>query len=520
MDVRMPDGTIITGVPDNITQADLLARYNKFATPQTPAAPAQPEQGLASIASPKAPEFDPTKPLTAESYMAAVAKRKEETPERTISGTALDAGITFLKTAIGLPQSFVGLADIPTKGAIGKLLEDAGYKPKEANEILDTYLSEAQQAANRKVAETKGFLPTIGAAIENPSTIATGVGESLGQMIGGAGIARGILKAAPTVAPWLAGAAGEGILGAGSAAEQIRGENKDGLLTGEQSLSALGSGLGTAVFGAVGGRLANKLGLDDVDTMLAAGASRGGAKSVLDFAKRATGSGISEGLFEEMPQSAQEKMWMNYATDKPLMEGVPEAMGMGLTTGFAMGVAGGGAGSILKKTPEQEIADAINNVQYRPSKQEAPSQGATPDDLESLARSKGFFTPQSEAAPTSELLKETAPTKVPVSESQDLEAMLAELEAQIEGKPAPVKAKEPAVKESLTTETAVPELQLEEAVAENQKPFPALPTAEQFEEFKTASLAGENPEVKIVESKEPQPKTEAEYQQDIRNGMS
>jgi hypothetical protein len=30
IDVQMPDGTIISGVPDNITQADLLARYNAF----------------------------------------------------------------------------------------------------------------------------------------------------------------------------------------------------------------------------------------------------------------------------------------------------------------------------------------------------------------------------------------------------------------------------------------------------------------------------------------------------------
>jgi len=133
MDVRMPDGTIITGVPDNITQADLLARYNRFSTAapaqQPPAAQAlvQPEAGLPSIAPPKPQQFDPTKPLTAESYMAAVAKRKEETPDRSISDAALDTGITLLKGAIGLPESFVGLADIrrrnPSKGASMTLLE-------------------------------------------------------------------------------------------------------------------------------------------------------------------------------------------------------------------------------------------------------------------------------------------------------------------------------------------------------------------------------------------------------------
>ena len=35
MNVRMPDGTLVRNVPDNITQADLLARYDAFKTPDT-----------------------------------------------------------------------------------------------------------------------------------------------------------------------------------------------------------------------------------------------------------------------------------------------------------------------------------------------------------------------------------------------------------------------------------------------------------------------------------------------------
>ena len=34
MDVRMPDGTVITNVPDNITQSELLARFNKLNAPK------------------------------------------------------------------------------------------------------------------------------------------------------------------------------------------------------------------------------------------------------------------------------------------------------------------------------------------------------------------------------------------------------------------------------------------------------------------------------------------------------
>lgn len=36
MDVRMPDGTTVTNVPDNITQSELQARYSKTTTPQKP----------------------------------------------------------------------------------------------------------------------------------------------------------------------------------------------------------------------------------------------------------------------------------------------------------------------------------------------------------------------------------------------------------------------------------------------------------------------------------------------------
>jgi hypothetical protein len=42
MDVRMPDGTVITGVPDGITQTELLRRLNKTRELETSAAPAAP----------------------------------------------------------------------------------------------------------------------------------------------------------------------------------------------------------------------------------------------------------------------------------------------------------------------------------------------------------------------------------------------------------------------------------------------------------------------------------------------
>ena len=434
MNVLMPDGTTITGVPEGITQSELLARYGKYTadiksrvTPPTISPEEQsisaPLEGIASIKPQRA------NAMTADEYRAQVAAREAQGYDRTFGGTAIDAGVTLLKSAIGLPEAFVGLADIPTLGYAGKILEDAGYKPKEAKAILDTYLSEAQQAANRKVRETKGFLPTIGAALQNPSVIATTVGESLAPMIGGAGIAQGVLKAAPALAPYLAGAIGEGVIGAGSSAEQIRQEAKDKLLTGKQALAAVGSGVGTAAFGVAGGKLAAKLGLDDIDTLLVTGSTQGGgSKSVKDFAKRATASGMSEGLFEELPQSAQEQMWMNYAMDKPLLEGVPEAAGMGLVTGAAMGVGATAARGRRREEPQVPPEAGIAGLK-QPSERIEPTFEVEPLPPQPPAPEAGItdLIPKVPAAPAAPA---AAAPAAPVAEedqpAQDLEAMLKE----------------------------------------------------------------------------------------------
>lgn len=259
--------------------------------------------------------------------------------ERSFLGTLGDVGVTAVKGAIGLPQAFVGLADIPTFGYVGKGLDAIGVRFNDAQAIASGWYSPAQQRANREVHAADGFVDTLGAALSNPSTIATTVGESLPQMLGGAGIARGLMKFLPKVSPLLAGAAGEGIIGAGSAAESIRAQTPDELLDLKQSVSALGSGAMTAVFGLMGGKLAQRLGIDDIDTALARGNLDKGAAETAKrgFVARLAGGGISEGLFEELPQSAQEQMWQNFATGRPIGEGVENAMAIGLLAGTTMG---------------------------------------------------------------------------------------------------------------------------------------------------------------------------------------
>ena len=150
--------------------------------------------------------------------------------------------------------------------------------------------------------------------------------------------------------PVVAGAVGEGLMGAGSAAENLRERSADELLSGRDIGAAVGSGIGTAALGLVGGKLAERFGVADPDTLLAGGlkalkapsANKAEALTKDKFLKQMVGAGISEGVFEEMPQSAQEQMWANFANDKPIAEGVPEAMASGLITGGVMGGVGGG----------------------------------------------------------------------------------------------------------------------------------------------------------------------------------
>ncbi|MGJ7553054.1 hypothetical protein ACSFBI_03590 [Variovorax sp. RB3P1] len=261
-----------------------------------------------------------------------------ESPKRSALDVAKDIGVTALKGAVGLPQAVVGLADIPTGGRVGKALDDAGVRFKDTQDFLADQYSDAQKAANKKVAAADGFVGTAQAMIENPSTIATSVGESIPQMLGGAGVARGLLKVAPKIGAAVAGAAGEGVIGAGSQAEQIRGETKDGLLTPTQSALAAATGATTAAFGAAGGKLAQRLGIGDAETMLAQGSIQGPGRASQRSLARQVGEGVlSEGVLEEVPQSIAEQALQNLALDKPIGEGVGAAAAQGLLAGGAMG---------------------------------------------------------------------------------------------------------------------------------------------------------------------------------------
>ena len=307
-----------------------------------------------------------------------------------------DPAISLLKGAIGVPETAVGLADLVTGGAAGKAAEDIGFRPKEAKATLDTLLSPEQQAVNKELRETKGFLPSVAKAVTNPSTIAHAALESLPVMGAGGVVARGLLKGAPKVAPLVAGGFGEGLVTAGQNAEQVRQLTPGGRLTPEQAILMAGSGVLTGVIGAAGGKLAQKLGIADIDTLLAGSTSQA-RKELLatgkkGIARRLVEGGLAEGVFEELPQSAQEQIAQNLAIGKPWNEGVPEAGAMGMLVG---GLMGAGA-NVVSGQP----AAVPTPVPPPPRPTEPPA--ATPHDaiLRDVAR-KAEKVESEQAEPTS-----------------------------------------------------------------------------------------------------------------------
>ncbi len=288
---------------------------------------------------------------------------RPDPPARGLKGWGQDIAATAVKGAIAVPEALVGLADIPTGGAVGKALENEGgafgFRPKEAKEIVNDWHSDATKEAQRKFQEADGIVDKAGVALSNPSLIATAIGESLPSMGAGGVAARGLLAVAPKVAPWVAGAIGEGVVGAGSAAEQIRQETKDGLLTPEQAALAGATGVATTAFGALGNKVANRLGIGEADTMLAQGI-KGMNKEAADKAATAAANplvaeaavkgiprqviegAISEGFLEELPQSMAEQIFQNIALDKPWYEELDSAAVMGVLSGGAMGAGAAG----------------------------------------------------------------------------------------------------------------------------------------------------------------------------------
>lgn len=315
-----------------------------------------------------------------------------------------DVGISLAKGGVGALEFPVGLADIVTGGRAGKALEKAtGTSFKQMRQNIEDYYggyTEAQQEAFRNVQEAKGILPTIRAALANPSTIVQSLAESAPSVLAGGAVGRGILKGATKLLPKanidriaaMAGGAGEGAVMAGAQAENIRESSDTGLLTPQQSALAALTGVAGMGTSALSGGIANKLGIENVESMLAKGGRATNLKGTT-LPKAIAGGMVTEGA-EEFTQSAAEQALANIALGKPMGEGVGEAAAMGAVTGAAMG----GGVNVLHGKPSKE--QLLFNDSIRGDK-ESRMKGY--DNIATLLEQKGY---KEEAHRFKEYLKE------------------------------------------------------------------------------------------------------------------
>lgn len=325
------------------------------------------------------------------SLEAMKAYQPQPTTMDQVGDAAKDIGLKLAQGTVDLGQSVVGLGSLATGGLVGQGMRAIGYDPEATNQFIGQYLSPEQQAADAKVQQAQGFKDTLMASLENPRSIMGSVAESLPGMVGGMGVTSAVaeriaLKAAletaagktalaagktadeagriamGTVAGQVAakgaidaaetgllvtGAATEGAQTTGQIADQAQGMGRD---YSDYALPAIAAGVGTGALNLMAGKI-----MGSAETDLAAGTHTQKG----NFAAKLAKEGFSEGVLEELPQSAQEQVWTNIATGKDWDEGVGQAAAQGLVAGAAMGAGFGGLHGLHSEADVQAKADKI-----------------------------------------------------------------------------------------------------------------------------------------------------------------
>ena len=259
----------------------------------------------------------------------------------------VDPLIGLAKGIVSVPEGIVGLADIFSRGETGKILESGGVQFKETQNILSGLESPELQANRERIRQTEGFFPKVVETLRRPTTILQTVAESVPSMLGGRAIGQTVLGLSPTIGRFAAGGIGEGTVTAGQMAEQIRQGSPEGTLSPIQALIASGSGAATGLIGVLGGKLADRLGVADVDILTSPNAGSEAKKGIL---RRIVEGALNEGS-EEILQSSQERIAQNIAEGKPWRDGVADNAVSGLFAGMASGGFITGIEPLVLKAP-------------------------------------------------------------------------------------------------------------------------------------------------------------------------
>ena len=258
-----------------------------------------------------------------------------------IGAGTLEAGAEALNVAIGI-------AGLTNGGRVGELADQAynqlsdfsekitGTRLLNREDISNAY-SNATKKQREELFKTEGFVNTLKSVPDNPLAVLSIVHSSLGPQGVAGFLARGAKKLSAKFGITAVASGAEGLTIAGSQQEQIRGV-KGGPTGLADAPFILGSGIGGALLGTAGGKLANKLNVTDVDQIFAGKV----AKAVGSKSLNALKSGSIESL-EELGQSGIETVLLNAALDQPLTQNLGNSLALGATAGGVMG----GATSLL-----------------------------------------------------------------------------------------------------------------------------------------------------------------------------
>lgn len=286
--------------------------------------------------------------------------------------TSSDPLVSLAKGGVDLLKAGVGLTGLVSGGYIPKGIDAAsnalfGGTLEDLSQNIQSYKSIPLQLQEEKLNQVEGFKNTVTEYAKNPSAIAGAVTESLPSMFGGAGIGRLI---GGKLIPLVAAGVGEGVVASGSVSEDLRQGNEDKLLTAGQTGASVLSGALTSGFGILGGKIAGKLGVEDIDMLLTSGRTDIPVKTKLTSMQRITdkvyktlAGAVTESTFEELPQSFQEEILKGLASGKTWEESVDiasKSAASGWVTGF---VTGGGANMMsAKQTKVDAIDQAITEL--------------------------------------------------------------------------------------------------------------------------------------------------------------
>jgi len=340
-----------------------------------------------------------------------------------------DIPLAGAQGTVGLYEAAKGLTGfIPfTKGKIPKAIESAeksvlGGTSSDLQQYLESLKSEGQQMVSQGAAEIQptgnilqDTIAQLQYAGQNPQQIPQIIAQSLPSTYGGALVGRGITKTAgrfgKDVSPITAAASGEGTIAAGAGLESIRQQTEDREVTGGQQAIAAFSGYMTNKLGRLGARAAKYLDAGDIDviwTQGTTGVTSAATQKAQSKLLAGLKSALSESVFEELPQSAQEQVSQNVALGRPWDEGVAEQMAGGIIGGAGAGLGFGTynqykinkaieetppSGDITAEPPGTDIevpkTDTKKNAQTRKELLDSIEDEETRKSLEELLGKKG-----------------------------------------------------------------------------------------------------------------------------------